>query len=152
MCSSPSLLSVICISDFPVLTLVRVLTDSALGSPLGLTSRYSDLCLYFDYDFCSVPIHSCFFILVRPGPGPLVPRPVQRLMRLAHMHSTLQFSSIQFNKNETDISGAIKSIITTALTLELDGIYQSGIGLAFLKMFSCISYSSNCSPPQVLNN
>ena len=37
-----------------------VLADSVFGSPLDLTFRYSDLCLYFDYDFCLAPIKSFF--------------------------------------------------------------------------------------------
>ena len=61
MCCSLGLLLVICISNFPVLTLVCVLADSVFGFPLGLTFQHSDLGLPFDYDSCSVLINSCFF-------------------------------------------------------------------------------------------
>ena len=60
MCFSFVFLHVQCILDFPASTLLCVLADSGFGSPLSLIFRYSDFCLYFDYDFCLALIKPLF--------------------------------------------------------------------------------------------
>ena len=60
MCFSFDLLIVICISDFPVPTLVCVLADSGFGFSLCVTIWYFDPCLLSDFDYC-LALNKSFF-------------------------------------------------------------------------------------------